>query len=138
MACPCVLLSFCPFFLSFFLALLFLVVANNLVCWLAYVSPTSSLRLAYSHCTAKSPWCICNAYLCLVVCERRARLSINRRHTTAVSARVLVVLVVLVALVALHFFSFFFVIVPGMLAFHLFYLDELRLFGLLCFTAVCL
>ena len=42
------------------------------------------------------------------------------------------------------FFSFFSwsglfccVLVPGTLALHLIYLDELRVFGLLCFTVVC-
>ena len=71
-------LSFPPFvFLSF--------TATSLVCWLRrsmflLFCPRAQLRLAWGcHCwMAKSPCCICNVYLCVVVRNhRRARLSLR-------------------------------------------------------------
>ena len=66
--------SWCFPFFSCFLQI-------ELVCWLACFVFFSRARCGW-YCIAKSPRCICNVYICLVVCGHRARLS-WRRHRRA-------------------------------------------------------
>ena len=73
------ILPFCLLFLSFScsLYLLLVVACAGLHLYTFVLLPPAHCGW---HCMAKSPCCICNVYLCLVVYEYRARLSVRHQH----------------------------------------------------------
>ena len=137
--------SFClpPFIFIFFVLFLSFKQQSSFVlfcpcnssCLLGVVLPVQQVSVPLQHV-----WC--SSGNCSLSCPFRS--SCIAFFRTPVVCFALFAFFVSISSFLFSFFSFFLysglfccVLVPGTLGLHLFYLDELRLFGLLCFTVVC-